>query len=166
MGSSEKVAKSISGPFMCRFEIIAPAAASDTSIMELADDISYGVHDLEDALALQLVTFKQWNDEVITKMGSGNIIHNDVDFFNEKLFSESNKDRKHAISKLIGYFIQDQQSGFYQSEGFSKVLLFVQKNASKCKMKEKKTRNGLRLLITFDNIKSTQQALNALSNII
>ena len=67
--------------------------------------------------------------------------------------------------KLIGYFIQDQQSGFYQSNDFSKVLQFVQMNAGKCKMKEKKTRNGLRLLITFENIKTTQQALTALSNI-
>jgi transcription-repair coupling factor (superfamily II helicase) len=32
-------------------------------------------------------------------------------------------------------------------------------------MKEKKTRNGLRLLITFEDIKSTKQALAALSNI-
>jgi transcription-repair coupling factor (superfamily II helicase) len=67
--------------------------------------------------------------------------------------------------KLIGYFIQDQQSAFYQSESFSKVLQFVQINVGKCKMKEKQTRNGLRLLITFDHIKSTKQALAALSKI-
>ena len=66
---------------------------------------------------------------------------------------------------MIGYFIQDQQSGFYQTDAFSKVLQFVQLNSDKCKMKEKKTRNGLRLLITFENIKSTKQALNVLSNI-
>lgn len=28
----------------------------DTTIMELADDIAYGVHDLEDAIALRLIT--------------------------------------------------------------------------------------------------------------
>ena len=92
--------------------------------MELADDISYGVHDLEDALALQLVTFKQWNDEVITKMGSSNIIHGDVDFFNEKLFSESNKERKHAISKLIGYFIPSIE--VYEKTEFETPLLKYQ----------------------------------------
>src|SRR5690606_1244455 len=32
--------------------------------------------------------------------------------------------------KLIGYFINDQQSGFYQSAGFSKVLDYVQKHPS------------------------------------
>jgi transcription-repair coupling factor (superfamily II helicase) len=67
--------------------------------------------------------------------------------------------------KLIGYFIQDQQSKFYQSDAFTKVLQFVQMNAGKCKIKEKKTRNGLRLLLTFDNIKSIKQALAALSDI-
>jgi len=79
----------------------------DTSIMELADDISYGVHDLEDALALQLVTFRQWQDEVIKNLpDSGeNTISKELDFYNTKLFSGSNKDRKHAISKLVGYFI-------------------------------------------------------------
>lgn len=81
--------------------------AFDTSIMELADDISYGVHDLEDALALQLVTYKQWNEEVIGIIGKNNIISKDIGFYNTKLFSESNKDRKHAISKLVGYFVSN-----------------------------------------------------------
>ncbi|WP_422106353.1 transcription-repair coupling factor [Winogradskyella sp.] len=67
--------------------------------------------------------------------------------------------------KLIGYFIQDQQSKFYQSEAFTKVLQFVQQHSGVCKMKEKQTRNGLRLLITFENIKSTKDALNVLSKI-
>jgi len=96
----------------------------DTSIMELADDISYGVHDLEDALALQLVTFKQWKNEVIEKMGTGNIIHGDIGFYNDKLFSESNKDRKHAISKLIGYFIPSIE--VYKNSEFETPLLKYQ----------------------------------------
>ncbi|WP_299246111.1 transcription-repair coupling factor [uncultured Aquimarina sp.] len=64
--------------------------------------------------------------------------------------------------KLIGYFISDQQSSFYQSPIFSKVLQFVQKNPGKCKMKEKNTRNGLRLLLTFENIDSVNKALKVL----
>jgi transcription-repair coupling factor (superfamily II helicase) len=67
--------------------------------------------------------------------------------------------------KLIGYFIQDQQSSFYQSDNFGRVLQFVQANPRACKMKEKKTRTGLRLLLTFENIKSTKQALHTLSKI-
>ncbi|MEC3906416.1 transcription-repair coupling factor [Tamlana sp. 2201CG12-4] len=68
--------------------------------------------------------------------------------------------------KLIGYFINDQQSSFYQSSGFTKVLKFVQTNPAACKMKEKQTRNGLRLMLTFDNIKTVEQALNALQPIV
>ncbi|MBT8246092.1 MAG: transcription-repair coupling factor [Winogradskyella sp.] len=67
--------------------------------------------------------------------------------------------------KLIGYFIQDQQSAFYKSDNFTKVLQYVQQNATKCTMKEKQTRNGLRLLMSFDTIKSTSQALKVLSDI-
>lgn len=65
-------------------------------------------------------------------------------------------------NKLIGYFISDQQSGFYQSPAFSKVLQFVQQNPTVCKMKEKNTRNGLRLLLTFEKVKSIDKALQVL----
>ena len=68
--------------------------------------------------------------------------------------------------KLVGYFINDQQSPFYQSEGFTKVLQFVQRHPKACKMKEKQTRNGLRLLVTFNNINSVEQALKVLKPIL
>ncbi len=61
--------------------------------------------------------------------------------------------------KMIGYFVSDQQSDYYHSARFHKVLQFVQKQSSLCKMKEKQTPNGLRLLLTFDNVKSTRRAL-------
>ncbi|MCD6616193.1 anti-phage deoxyguanosine triphosphatase [Aeromonas veronii] len=81
--------------------------AFDTSIMELADDISYGVHDLEDGIAIGLITKDMWIDEVASKIGmyKENKVAMDIDFYTGKLFSGSNKDRKHAISKLIGHFI-------------------------------------------------------------
>ena len=61
--------------------------------------------------------------------------------------------------KMIGYFISDQQSNFYQSNRFIKVMQFVQHNGNLCKIKEKDTKNGLRLLLTFDNVKSVSKAL-------
>ena len=61
--------------------------------------------------------------------------------------------------KMICYFVSDQQSDYYQSQRFRAVLQFVQKHTDLCKMKEKQTANGLRLLITFDNAKSTRKAL-------
>ena len=61
--------------------------------------------------------------------------------------------------KMIGYFISDQNSNFYQSQRFIKVMQFVQHNGNICKLKEKDTKNGLRLLLTFDNVKSVNKAL-------
>ncbi len=90
----------------------------DTSIMEFADDIAYGVHDLEDALALRLVTYKQWIEEVANKIKElpASEIKERLEFYNEKLFAESNKERKHAISKLVNYLISniviEEKTGF------------------------------------------------------
>ncbi len=69
-------------------------------------------------------------------------------------------------NKLIGYFITDQKSGFYQSPNFTRVLQFVQSHPQACKMKEKQTRNGLRLLLTFENIKTVDKALQVLKPIV
>ena len=68
--------------------------------------------------------------------------------------------------KLIGYFINDQKSNFYLSANFTKVLQYVQSHPNECKMKEKQTRNGLRLMLSFDNIKSVKKALNTLQPIL
>lgn len=64
--------------------------------------------------------------------------------------------------KMVGYFVADQQSSFYQSPAFSKVLQYVQSHPQKVTMKEKQTRNGLRLLLTFEGISSVDKALRAL----
>ena len=61
--------------------------------------------------------------------------------------------------KLIGYFVGDQQSEYYNSNQFRRMLQFVQQNGNICKMKEKETKNGLRLLLTFENVKSINKAL-------
>lgn len=64
--------------------------------------------------------------------------------------------------KFVGYFIADQQSDFYQSPMFSKVLQYVQSHPQQAKLKEKQTRNGLRLLLTFERITSVEKALQVL----
>lgn len=67
--------------------------------------------------------------------------------------------------KMIGYFLGDQQSNFYQSNRFMKVLKFAQTNGNLCKIKEKETKSGLRLLISFDNVKSVNKALELINMI-
>ncbi len=67
--------------------------------------------------------------------------------------------------KMIGYFVGNQQSDFYQSNRFIQLVQFVQQNANLCKMKEKETKNGLRLLLTFENVKSINKALELIEKI-
>ncbi len=64
--------------------------------------------------------------------------------------------------KLLGYFVADQQSTFYQSSAFTRVIQYVQTHPTYCKIKEKQTRNGLRLLLVFEKIHSTSAALEML----
>jgi transcription-repair coupling factor (superfamily II helicase) len=68
--------------------------------------------------------------------------------------------------RFIGYFIADQQSKFYQSKAFQNVLRAVQNNPSKLKMKEKKTRAGLRLLLTAENVKNVNRAYEVLRAVV
>jgi transcription-repair coupling factor (superfamily II helicase) len=67
--------------------------------------------------------------------------------------------------RMIGYFLGDQQSDFYQSERFTRFLNYVQQNKTTCVMKEKESKNGLRLLITFIRIDSVEKALKVLKSI-
>ncbi|VAW10883.1 Transcription-repair coupling factor [hydrothermal vent metagenome] len=64
--------------------------------------------------------------------------------------------------KMVGYFVADQQSDYYQSTLFTRVLQLVQNNSKTCTIKEKQTRNGLRLLLAFEKINSVYDALKAL----
>ncbi|MFW1840108.1 anti-phage deoxyguanosine triphosphatase [Acinetobacter gyllenbergii] len=89
----------------------------DTSIMELADDISYGIHDLEDAIALKLITESQWRSEIfehISHFTESEFVQN-FQVYTERLFSDSNRERKHGISKLVGYFMYKVEVSTNQS---------------------------------------------------
>ncbi|MFK8036794.1 MAG: transcription-repair coupling factor [Crocinitomicaceae bacterium] len=63
--------------------------------------------------------------------------------------------------KMIGYFVSKQDSPYYQSPRFTKVLKFIQTNPPNCKMNEKN--NRLRLVYT--NIKSIENAFFELNKL-
>jgi transcription-repair coupling factor (superfamily II helicase) len=65
-------------------------------------------------------------------------------------------------NRMVGYFIPNQNSPYYQSENFTKVLKFVQQNSRICKMKET---NG-KLTLSFENIRSIDDAISALKPVI
>jgi transcription-repair coupling factor (superfamily II helicase) len=64
--------------------------------------------------------------------------------------------------KMIAYFVRDRKSAYYQSKEFTKVLQFVQTNPKLGRIKEKETPKGLKLLLTFDNVKSVRRALKSM----
>jgi transcription-repair coupling factor (superfamily II helicase) len=67
--------------------------------------------------------------------------------------------------RMIGYFISDQQSEFYQTPAFTRVLNHVQQNPKTCVLKEKETKNGRRLLITWIRIDSVKKAVETLKTL-
>ncbi|TEA70322.1 anti-phage deoxyguanosine triphosphatase [Allopusillimonas ginsengisoli] len=79
--------------------------ALDTSIMELADDISYSLHDLEDAVSLGMVTRKGWEKH---NEGAVDLFKNcgiDYHALSEELFGDESYLRKNAIGGLVNKFI-------------------------------------------------------------
>ena len=72
----------------------------------------------------------------------------------EKLVLKSNK--------MIGYFIINPKSDYYQSPVFTKVLDYMQKNQSVAKLSEKNDR----LRIIYDDVRTLTQAHQHLENIL
>lgn len=63
--------------------------------------------------------------------------------------------------KMIGYFVSRQDSPYYQSTTFTKVLNFIQTDPKDCKMNEKNEK--LRLI--FSDVKSVSKAIRNLKRI-
>jgi dGTPase len=81
----------------------------DCSIMDTADDIAYGIHDLEDAIALGLITQQDFREHVAVERMKDFLTSfagspNTYDGFLTELFG-GHYERKHSIGRLVGYFI-------------------------------------------------------------
>lgn len=83
----------------------------DASIMEMADDIAYAVHDLEDIIARHLVDKEEVRDVVNTELkNAGNVTEGlDPNKLMNELFSKWSGDRKQAISSLVNLFVNSAQ---------------------------------------------------------
>lgn len=64
-------------------------------------------------------------------------------------------------NKMAAYFISDQESAFYKSPVFSRVLGYVQANPKGLKMKELKGK----LILSFDNTTNISAAINNINQI-
>ena len=101
----------------------------DCSIMDVADDIAYGVHDLEDAVALRLVTPERFRERVtpeacsaflesLSKKYAGEPITYDA--MVDGLFGDGGT-RKRYISRLVNFFLMGTCYG--EIERFEDSLL-------------------------------------------
>jgi dGTPase len=75
--------------------------------MELADDIAYGIHDLEDAIVTKVVNRNDFEREVIKKLQQIDDVwlHEYSKTLTDKLFSDHHHLQKDAIGGLVNYLI-------------------------------------------------------------
>tara|TARA_R110002126_G_scaffold92174_4_gene218916 strand:+ start:4357 stop:5733 length:1377 start_codon:yes stop_codon:yes gene_type:complete len=79
----------------------------DCSIMELADDIAYAVHDLEDAIVMGIVNQHQWQRDVVDQLTEikDQWLISEMASIGGKLFSHEHHLRKDAIGTLVNGFV-------------------------------------------------------------
>lgn len=95
----------------------------DCSIMELADDIAYGIHDLEDAITMGIVQahhFESMQADLKAMQGSWFATH--ADKLAEQLFSPHHYSRKDAIGALVNQLVTSIELRAH-SEPFDNPLL-------------------------------------------
>lgn len=77
----------------------------DCSIMDMADDIAYGVHDLEDAIHLHLINREHIDSSDFRALLKATPLVLEPETFINALFSTDLHTRKEAIGELVNYFI-------------------------------------------------------------
>ena len=97
--------------------------ALDTSLMNLADDIAYGVHDFEDGVVLRLLTREHWQT-VVSNMdqkwaADKNLLEIENQLFNST--ENSGHSRKQAVGALVHGLVSSVE--LEQNEKFEEPIL-------------------------------------------
>ena len=131
----------------------------DCSIMDAADDIAYGVHDLEDAIALKLITEVRFR-ELVPEDGCSSFLdalkakypgesENDVyGRMIDGLFGDSSS-RKHFVSRLVHHFVTAME--YIEHSQFEEPIIRYRAEMKTC---QRKFLDALQDLVTRDVIKS------------
>ncbi|MFO2970079.1 anti-phage deoxyguanosine triphosphatase [Legionella pneumophila serogroup 10] len=94
----------------------------DCSIMDTADDIAYGVHDLEDAIHLRLINRSHLDTPEFRQLISETSLSMHKERLLNSLFSPEICLRKQAIGEIVNYFITSTQI-IVTNEKFENSLL-------------------------------------------
>ncbi|HAT5919083.1 TPA: deoxyguanosinetriphosphate triphosphohydrolase family protein [Legionella pneumophila] len=94
----------------------------DCSIMDTADDIAYGVHDLEDAIHLRLINRSHLDTPEFRQLISETALSLHRERLLNSLFSPEICLRKQAIGEMVNYFITSTQI-IVTNEEFENSLL-------------------------------------------
>lgn len=96
----------------------------DCSIMNVADDIAYGVHDLEDAIHLRLITRDQLDHHHFHQLLQATNLRTHQQQLLDNLFSSELHQRKQAIGEMVNYFITATQMRVTNSQFESELLKY------------------------------------------
>lgn len=99
----------------------------DSAIMELADDIAYAVHDLEDAIATEVLTLADWQNhalEQLQELDSAWLTAH-LSSITARLFSHHEYERKDAIGELVNTFIINAQLVVQNADFESEILQYT-----------------------------------------
>ena len=98
----------------------------DASIMEMADDIAYAVHDLEDAIALNIVNKDMWITDVLDTFSSAKNpwAKKHASQLTEMLFNDELHQRKNAIGALVNHLITNTETFQVNQQFNSPILAF------------------------------------------
>lgn len=77
----------------------------DCSIMDIADDIAYGVHDLEDAIELKLIERGQLDTPIFSALVAETSLSKRTLPLVDGLFNDDACVRKQAIGEMVNYFV-------------------------------------------------------------
>jgi dGTPase len=94
----------------------------DCSIMDIADDIAYGVHDLEDAIHLRLITREQLDNAEFRHLLQNTLLSDRSESLINSLFSADISVRKQAIGEMVNYFITATEAKI-TNDAFENALL-------------------------------------------
>ena len=94
----------------------------DCSIMDIADDIAYGVHDLEDAIHLRLINRVHLDTPEFRALLAATALTKHQDQLLDSLFDPALHLRKQAIGEMVNYFITATEVKV-MNEGFENRLL-------------------------------------------